>query len=68
MGEKNTVDVRFKRDTLENIKNTPLKDGQVLWTIDQEGNDKIYNDVKQRKRQNVRKGQKQWKASAQGQG
>lgn len=47
MGEKNTVDVLFKRDTLENIKSTPLKDGQVLWTIDQEGNDKIYNDVKQ---------------------
>lgn len=47
MGEKNTVDVLFKRDTLENIRNTPLKDGQVLWTIDQEGNDKIYNDVKQ---------------------
>lgn len=47
MGEKNTVDVLFKRDTLENIKNTPLKDGQVLWTIDQEGNDKIYNDVRQ---------------------
>lgn len=47
MGEKNTVDVLFKRDTLENIRSTPLKDGQVLWTIDQEGNDKIYNDVKQ---------------------
>nr|DAN05791.1 MAG TPA: endosialidase chaperone [Caudoviricetes sp.] len=47
MGEKNTVDVLFKRDTLENIRNTPLKDGQVLWTIDQEGNDKIYNDVRQ---------------------
>lgn len=47
MGEKNTTDVLFKRDTLENVNNTPLKDGQVLWTIDQEGNDKIYNDVKQ---------------------
>lgn len=47
MGEKNTVDVLFKRDTLENIRSTPLKDGQVLWTIDQEGNDKIYNDVRQ---------------------
>lgn len=47
MGEKNTTDVLFKRDTLENINNTPLKDGQVLWTIDQEGNDKIYNDIKQ---------------------
>ena len=47
MGKKNTVDVLFKRDTLENIRNTPLKDGQVLWTIDQEGNDKIYNDVRQ---------------------
>ena len=35
MGEKNTVDVLFKRDTLENIRSTPLKDGQVLWTIDQ---------------------------------
>lgn len=47
MGEKNTVDVLFKRDTLKNIRSTPLKDGQVLWTIDQEGNNKIYNDVKQ---------------------
>lgn len=47
MGSKNTTDVLFKRDTLENINNTVLKDGQVLWTIDQEGNDKIYTDFKQ---------------------
>lgn len=47
MGSKNTTDVLFKRDTLENINNTALKDGQVLWTIDQEGNDKIYTDFKQ---------------------
>lgn len=47
MGEKNTTDVLFKRDTLENIQRTALKDGQVLWTTDQEYNNKIYNDVKQ---------------------
>ena len=38
------IGVNFIRNTLANINNMPIVDGQVLWTTDQGANNKIYND------------------------
>lgn len=38
------IGVNFIRDTLANINNMPIVDGQILWTTDQGANNKIYND------------------------